>query len=544
MKTSVTVIKFLFFIFLFSKNTFLIAQTAPWSIQMGGGEADLGSNSVSDIIGNLYTTGTFSGTSVFGTYNITSAGKGDIFITKTNSGATIEWVRQLGSADDDYGNSITYDPLGDIYCTGRFSGTVVFGAFTLTASGASEAYVVKLNSTNGNIIWAKKLGGSGSDGGMSITSDVAGNIFISGYFQGTGIFDTYTLSPVGQNFNIFIAKIDGSNGNVSWAKGFGSSGFNYGSAIACDGNGDAYLTGNFESAVIFGPYTLTASQYQDIFISKHDGVTGSVIWANSMGGSGNDNGTAITINSDGNIYSTGRFENECTFGTTTLTTLGGVDMYVCKTDATSGNLIWVKQIGGQGYDQANGITRDAAGNIFLTGQFNGIINTGSFSIISNNADAFLFRINSFSGDVTWAEKIGGASNDIGYGITYSSYGNLYLTGVFQGTAIFGGNEFTSKGGTDIFVLKLIGATVGVETSSLSNDQIKLYPNPFKDQITISLGIKEYCALSITDALGKIVFQLKDYNAGEILDLEMLKQGVYCLTITSDNSSLVKRIVRE
>ena len=115
-----------------------IAQP-EWAKQMGGAEGDIGSGISADQLGNIYTVGTFSGTSVFGSTTVISEGKGDIFICKASAtNGTLAWVRRMGGSNEENGNAVVCDPAGNVYITGRYSGTAIFGTYTLTASGASD----------------------------------------------------------------------------------------------------------------------------------------------------------------------------------------------------------------------------------------------------------------------------------------------------------------------------------------------------------------------------------------------------------------------
>jgi hypothetical protein len=519
-----------------------------WAKQMGGSDGDIGSCSSADLFGNIYTTGTFSSTAGFGTYNLTSKGKGDIFITRANaSNGDVDWVKQFGGLNEDNGYSIVCDPAGNIYCTGRFSGMVVFGTSTLTSNGANDAFILKLDAT-GSIIWVKKVGGTGFDGGLAITSDTAGNIYTSGYFQGTAGFGSFTVNPTGTNFNVFLAKTDGLSGNILWAKAYGSAGYTYGTSVSCDIVGDVYLTGYFESDVVFGTYTVSSVQYQDIFISKHNAATGNVAWATSMGGMGNDNGDGITVNADGYVYSTGKFEQDCAFGTTTLTSSGSADIYICKTDAATGSLVSVKQLGDVGYEQANAITHDVSGNLFITGQFNGIVNFGNYSLSSaGNADVFIVKMDPGINNVLWATAMGGTAVDSGYNITTDSSSGVYCTGSFQANADFLNYSFSAKGSTDIFVLKLDGATVGIRENAALFNNIQAMPVPCNDELTVLINkntVSPY-KLTLSDLFGNILLRINSRNGVQILNVAVLPAGVYFLTVMEETGAcVVKKIVKE
>lgn len=536
----------LFYMLLGSMSGPMLSQT-QWVKQFGGTDADIGSCTAVDLSGNLYTTGTFTGTSNFGTYNLSSNGKGDAFIMKASaSTGDVVWVKQIGASNEDNGNSVTCDASGNIFATGRFSGTLILGSFTLIASGTYDSYLVRLDPSTGAYIWAKRLGGSGSDGGLAITNDGAGSIYSCGYFQGTATFGTSTLTPSGSNLNMYVLRTDANSGNTVWAKGFGNTGYTYATALACDLVGDIYVTGHYEAQLVMGTNTLSSVQYEDVFVSKHDAVTGNVVWANSMGGAGTDNGNGIAVNSLGEAYCVGKFETTAAFGTTTLTSAGNSDIFISKLDGLSGNVMTVKQLGAGGYEQASAVALDASGKVYFTGQFNGIVNFDAFNLSSSgNADAFIAKLDPISNAITWASAMGGQTVDSGYGIALDGNGFLYCTGVFQSSVDILGNQLTAKGSSDVFVLKLLGLTVNLENTTEVSPELSLAPNPCKDELNIRSGIENECTITITDRMGTTLKTLRVNSPQLVLDLSDWNTGIYFVTLVQENQRLiVKKLIKE
>lgn len=526
----------------------LEAQT-QWVSHLGGNEGDVATATTSDLFGNIYTIGTFSGTASFGIYNITAVGKGDVFVTKASaSTGEIEWVKQMGAGNEDNGNAIVCDAAGNVYCTGRFSGSITLGTTTLSANGGNDAFLIKLNALTGAVMWAKQMGGSGVDGGLSITSDPSGSIYSCGYFQGNANFGTTTLTPSGVNLNMYLLRTDGNSGNTVWAKGFGNSGYTYGTGVFCDQSGNVFMTGHFESVLIMSSFTLTSTQYQDVFLSKHSAISGSALWAISMGGSGTDNGNAVTVNATGDVYCTGRFEGEAIFGTTTLTSAGSADIFVSKHSSASGMITMVKQLGAGGYEQANAITSDNLGKIYITGQYNGIVDFGDFNLSSSgNSDAFIIKMNPFFGDVIWASGMGGQGVDSGNGITIDSNGGLYCTGGFQSSANVQNTVLTTRGANDGFIVKLISATVDLPDSDVSDNNLLLAPNPVKDQLHFTLNekISGTYNLMFTDMMGASLFSVSGTEHKMSLDVSDIKPGIYFIRFfTEGHRPLTLKVVKE
>ena len=319
-----------------------------WARSMGEINNDYGYSITTDTSGNVYTTGFFEGTVDFdpgsGTFNLTSAGNYDIFIQKLDPNGNLLWAKSMSGADFDYGFSITTDASGNVYTAGFFEGTVDFDpgvdTFNLTSVGNYDIFIQKLD-PNGNLLWARSMGGADYDYGHSITTDALGNVYTTGYFKGTADFDpgsgTFNLTSVASG-DIFIQKLD-SNGNLLWAKSMGGFYSDYGNSITTDALGNVYTTGSFRGTVDFDPgagtlnLTSVASYYNDIFIQKLDS-NGNLLWAISMGGTNYDSGYSITTDALGNVYTTGFFEGTVDFDpgvdTFNLTSAGQKDIFIQK----------------------------------------------------------------------------------------------------------------------------------------------------------------------------------------------------------------------
>ncbi len=346
-----------------------------------------------------------------------------------------EWAKANNGASHEFGNSVVVDASGNVYSTGSFNGTVDFdpgpGTINLTTVGNNDAYVQKLDAS-GNILWANAFGGVGRDNGVSIAVDASGNIYTTGRFEGTVDFDagsgTTNLTSVSGGEDIYVQKLDAS-GNFLWAKSFGGTGIDRGESIAIDASGNIYTTGIFSASVDFDP--------------------GS--------------------------------------GTVNLTSVGNVDVFVQKMDA-SGNFLWAKSFGSGNFDHGNSLTVDASGNVYTTGVFTGTIDfdpgagTTNLTAAGSN-DSFVQKLD-VSGNFLWAKSVGGTSGCEGESIAVDASGNVYTSGDFSGTADFdpglGITNLTATGSYDSFVQKLDasgnflwaktwGGTHGISATSIAVD---------------------------------------------------------------------------
>ncbi|MBI3502443.1 MAG: SBBP repeat-containing protein [Bacteroidetes bacterium] len=375
------------------------------------------------------------------------------------------WAKSAGGIqtqgwDAGYGTAI--DNSGNIYVTGEFSSpSITFGSITLTntSSGYGDFYLVKYDA-NGNVLWAKSASGNGRDLGAGVSTDNNGNVYVTGNFNSTSItFGSTTLTKNGIS-NLFIVKYD-SQGNILIAKSFGSW-WETAHGIYVSGNGNIYITGNFESnSVTFGSYTINSanSNTQDVFVAKFDSQI-NALWAKGNGGNGDDFAHSVTADNNGNVYITGEFRSTTlSFGSTTLnaSSTTNTDFFIAGYD-NAGNSLWAKRAGNTSYSQfGNSITSDINGNIYVTGEFQGsTILLDTISLITDNGVTFVAKYNS-SGNVLWAKVSGQAwqtsGGGMGYGICTDQNGNIYLTGEFLGTITFGTDTITSAGSMDIYFAK-------------------------------------------------------------------------------------------
>ena len=484
-----SLVKKLFFIFFFllyivsykfSNRLIAQAPTLEWAKKIGGGQADVTRSMAIDTFGNIYTTGRFSGTVDFdpsiGVFELTAIGIQDAYILMLDSsGNFISVIRYGGQNTIVNGRSILIDSSGNIYVTGDlYDGEADFdpgaGVYSLNASGAIDFYILKLDSL-GNFLWAENIGGDNIELSIKLFLDADNNLYTIGYFRDQVDFDpgigTFNLTSEGSNFDIFILKLN-TDGGFIWAKRMGSTGIDLGISANSGILGDVYSTGWFEGTVDFDPntgiYDLTAAGSNDVFISKL-GEDGNFICAKQLGGSGLDNGWSLALDDVDNIYIAGNFSGTADFDPGiaffNLTSNGGSNVFVSKLDS-AGNFIWAKNFSGNFNDESRTVVLDEIGNVYCTGKFSGTVDFDPgfdvFNLISYGSDdVFIVKLDT-DGNFIWALQMGGSSSEIGNSIALDNLGNIYTSGDFQGTVDFdpSGDVFdlSSFGDYDVFVHKL------------------------------------------------------------------------------------------
>ena len=232
-------------------------------------------------------------------------------------------------------------------------------------------------------------------------------------------------------------------------------------------------------------------------------------WAEQAGGTNIDIGKSIALDSAGNSYVTGFFTGTATFGSTSLTGYGWYDIFVAKMDA-DGNWLYATRAGGSDYDCGYSIALDSAGNSYVTGHFEGTAIFGSTSLIScsGSYDVFAAKMD-VNGNWLYATKAGGNGSDYGSSIALDSVRNSYVTGRFYETATFGSASLTSFGSQDIFVAKL-NSSVSADSEIYPDVNIlSNYPNPFNPTTRIHYSIieKSNVRISVFNIKGQLVKSL-------------------------------------
>jgi hypothetical protein len=505
-----------------------------------------------------------------------------IFAFSVACGQSWQWATSAGRQNANEGGfGITTDINGNVYGTGFFgSSTITFGSTTLTNAGvSSDVFIVKYDGS-GNVIWAKRAGGINNEGANGITSDLNGNVYITGWFESPFIvFDSDTLNNTTPGIaDIFIAKYD-SNGNVIWVRNPTGTFLDKGNGVSSDSNNDLFVTGCFYSSTItFDTITLTRVGTEDVFLVKYDS-NGNVLWAKSAGGMNTDIGNSVANDSYNNSIITGFFQSpDITFGNITLTNTGinnSRNIFTVKYDV-NGNVLWAN--GANGSAEGNSIVTDLNNNIYVTGTFYSdtiifgnsiLINTGfnniflakydssgntlwakraggesidfGYSVTTNNNNVFVAGTlvsdtiifgnttlyNYGSGDILilqydlngnegWIRTVGGPSDDYATGISVDTNSNIYITGTYYSNTISFGNTILNNGGQFDFFLANLNGLVGI-IENHSKENISFSPNPFSVQTVLhSENYFQNAILTIDNSLGQTVAITKNINGNTIV----------------------------
>ena len=533
---------------LFSAATFSQTPHFQWAKGSTGNNNDNAYGVATDPSGNVFIAGYFiSSTITFGSFSLTNAGSQDIYLVKYDASGNVLWAKSAGGTGFDDAFSVATDLSGNVFITGMFSSpSINFDTVSLTNLSGADMYLAKYDA-NGNALWAVNTGGSGYQSGQSVATDIAGDIYVAGIFVSPTIsFGSTTFNNAGLH-DMFLAKYK-SNGALVWARSAGGTDQDLAASVTTDVSGNVYVTGNFESPTLsFGSVTITKRDTCEMFIVKYN-TNGTALWARNAGTTNADDINCVVTDPRGNVYVTGNFSSHTmTFGGTSINNSGSDDWYILKFN-TGGNLLWAKSEGGTNNDDAFSIATDADGNVYVAGDFfSSSITIGTTTMInagSNSYDACIAKYDSL-GNVKWATSAGGVLGDIAASITTDAFSNTYVLGTFGSSSItLGPTTLTNTSANDIYLVKIDTASINVGTLEINKDDngILIYPNPFSSKTTILFSEEQKnTEIKITDVIGKVIktFIMKD-EKNITLEKGELKEGIYFVQITNEMKSVVNK----
>ncbi|WP_306354154.1 T9SS type A sorting domain-containing protein [Flavobacterium sp. '19STA2R22 D10 B1'] len=542
------------------------AQSYQWGGSYGGDGEDVAFSLHVDPAGNSYTTGFFTENCDFdmspNNYILSTSIFYQAFVMKTDNAGNFVWAKQFGSDEAfDYGTAVTTDAAGNVYVTGTFQETGDFdpgtGEFMLTTNGGIDIFVVKLD-PNGNFVWAKNIGGLEYEESNGIGVDTQGNVYISGYFYNEVDFDpgagVYNLTPAGNegNGDGFVVKLS-SNGDFVWAKQFGGDKFDLATAMKVRPNGDTYITGYFKETADFNPnptetFLLTTPPQTVAGFLLHLNSDGAFIKAVKTGTSLNEiQNLAIDVDANDAAYITGYFGESASFDTptpTAFTATSALSGYLAKINS-DGTIAWAKQLPSEQFTGGFDIAVNSLNEVLVTGYYDGILQLGTTTLTKETdkaMESFFAKLNA-NGDFISAFRFGGVDAIDRAGIAVDATDNIYLTGVYQGSANINpvpgqANLVTAVDFRDDYLIKMSNTTLSVPDVQ-PNVTLKLYPNPSNSYINLKSSVplvdKNYMVFDLT---GRQILSGK-IETNQRIDVRSLTKGTYIVNIDQSSYKIIK-----
>jgi hypothetical protein len=291
------------------------------------------------------------------------------------------------------------------------------------------------------------LGGDGFDEGVGIAVDSSGNAYVTGWAGSTNFPTTPGSNQAGfggGSFigDVFVTKLNATGTSQIYSTYLGGDFEDSGWSIAVDASGNAYVTGYTESSnfpTTPGAYKTTLTGSRNAFVTKLNAAGNALVYSSYLGGTAQDHGLGIAVDSYGFAYIGGRTSSPdfpTTAGAYQTVLAGNTDAFAVKMNATGTALVYSTFIGGSGFDIANGMAIDGSGNAYLAGytqSANFPTSTGAAQTIFGGAgaevgDAFVTKLNSTGAAVVYSTYVGGSGDDYARGLAVDSSGFVYVAG--------------------------------------------------------------------------------------------------------------------
>ncbi|MEJ1928924.1 T9SS type A sorting domain-containing protein [Nostoc sp. NIES-2111] len=391
------------------------------------------------------------------------------------------WAKKPASnSGNDNAYATVTDAAGNVYVAGSYTDYITAPGGTLQAShGGTDGYLIKYT-YGGTKVWAKRMGGLGDDAIKGLAVDDQGRVYAVGYIDGAGDASPINLTGTSGNTNVFVACYN-SSGNAIWAKSIGGTGTDIGTDIAVDGGYRVYVSGNYEADIDFGGGAVMAhSGSADAFLIALN-ASGAHRWHASVASTGRDNGAAVALGS-GHVFFGGTLAGQATYQQQTVSPSGTTDGFLVRLDTADGSSGPLTLMGGAGRDAISGLDcfGDEA-YLYASGQMStGSLSFGSSTLSTTRAKAAL--VLRYSGTTpVWGRVIDAVSYGIAVttGPDTSAYvAGLFVGQGTFGTNDF----LTSAGQADLFTVNYdrSGAYGGVAYAGAAGaDTVaSVYADPF------------------------------------------------------------------
>jgi hypothetical protein len=306
-------------------------------------------------------------------------------------------------------------------------------------------------SSGGEVEWARAFDSEGAQAGPKVAVAGDGSAVLLGKLTSRLAIDGMSVSPLGAE-NVFWARLASGDGRGIGLKRFGAFDPQIANALATDVNGDLLVAGEFSGKVEFGGEQLESTGGRDGYFARL-ATEGEEIWLKPLGGVGFQAGASAAGSADGGTVVAGRFSGSLVIDSTVLKSAGNSDVFVASFDA-AGALLGASRFG-DGFEQRSGaLAVDAAGDTIVTGEFAGGVDFGGGPLQSaGDFDVFVAKLGP-GGEHLWSRRFGDAGAQRARAVAVDGAGNVIVGGEFAGTIDFGGGSWTAEDGEAVFVAKL------------------------------------------------------------------------------------------
>lgn len=423
-----------------------------WMKGYGNSNSEYVSDVAVDNDGNIYVTGTFSGTLTIDGQSVVSAGSSDFYIMKMTPDGSLIWFKRGGSSAVEQANAIALDNNANVYVVGMSNDNTSFDGNAFPSRGAKDGFLLKLD-TDGDFQYVRTLGSYMDDNALDVVVDGANNVIVTGFFNSMLQIGPLSFFQNGRGGDdAFLVKFD-TSGNVLWSMTYASTLPDYGRRIACDVSNNVYLAGEFKGTLNIGGSSLQSANDRDVYLAKLNS-SGSAQWAVQLGTTGNDSVRSLAVSSAGIVYMAYKQES----GNPIVAKYSSSGTDAGTMTFAGGNVV------------LNDILCDTYGNVYYTGNFTGSVDFGDGQVTSSGSGSDYFIVRYGSDDVINMHLYGNQSSQNSLNALAIDYANNVVAGgSFSSSITINGDTETSNGQTDALVIKFERYMSFGQTNILSPD---------------------------------------------------------------------------
>lgn len=458
----------------------VIDPVLEYSTYVGGSGQDEGNGIAVDAAGAAYVTGTVRSVDFPTQIPVQASNAGgtpfpyDAFVLKLSpAGNALEYATYLGGSGEDLSAAIAVDAMGSAYLTGQTT-SLNFPTqrhFQSMYGGVQDGFVSKLSPRGNALEYSTYLGGAGIDAGSGIAVDGAGSAYVTGTasarFPTQGAFQ----ASVGGGTDAFLTKLSPAGDTLEYSTFLGGSGNDDAKALAVDGAGSAYVTGQTSSPNFPLQNPLQAARggtASDAFVSKLSPDGTSLVYSTLLGGTGADTGRALAVDLRGSAYVVG-YTIATDFPTVNplqAALRGGGDGFVTKLSPLGDALDYSTYLGGaSASDDISGVAVDTSGHAYVTGSTSSVdlpVRNAIQGTAGGNGDAFVTKLSAAGDGLDYSTYLGGAESQSGRAIAVDVAGSAYVTGTTRGNLpVVNPFQAANAGVGDVFVSKLTTAPLAL-----------------------------------------------------------------------------------
>jgi hypothetical protein len=419
----------------FSMVSARAAQPAVmWAKPVGSRVSAIALNS----LGEIHAAGSFSGTIMFGSSNVTAILSNTPFVARYSPAGEPIWWRSVTTTNGAAITDIGVAPSNDLVIVAFCSNATAFDSIPILTN--ASLCVVRYNS-NGHPRWLRQivcLPVAGGPRGTPMSIDSSGNVFLTATFKGvlslaeTNLLSTATSTGSGDGF---VIKFN-PDGSLGWLRQLKANQLVRPHGVGEDQEGNVYVAGHFLPNLNLPTTNLVSHGSYDVFVLSYD-HSGSLRWIVQGQGAGSDGVWSLAVSREAKVVIAGSFTAPIELAFRSLTNATPTDYFLAQFDQT-GSLQWLNQIAADGFGREQ-VATEPSGGIFMAGFFSSPANFGGMVLTNLGVTNWFLAKYGPQGEIRWVQQFGASVEGIGADLA----GNVVLAG--SGAQIIGSTNFSGEG---------------------------------------------------------------------------------------------------